>query len=83
MRPQLTGAAAVPLLLARSPADVWAAITCVSCGDTLPDAPPLGSGRCRPCRLAVSLIAAVFHRTWGRQVDLPANQLGPGWRERA
>lgn len=62
MRPQLTGAAAVPLLLARRPEGACAANACIACGDSLPEVPPLGSGRCRPCRVAVSLVATAFLR---------------------
>ena len=63
MRPQLASAAAMPLLLARPHAGAFAVNACISCGDPLTELPPpLGSGRCRPCRVAVSLIAAAFLR---------------------
>lgn len=55
---QLTGAAAVPLLVARP--GTFAVKSCTSCGDALLEAPLLGSGRCRPCRAAASVVAARF-----------------------
>ena len=56
------------VLAARRHAGAFAVNACISCGDPLPEAPPLGSGRCRPCRVAVSLVAAAFLR----QTPVPA-----------
>jgi hypothetical protein len=70
----------MPFLVARP--GTFAVNSCVSCGDPLSEAPTIGAGRCRPCRVAVSLVAAAFLRQTPSSADArPAtrDEDGPSW----
>src|SRR5437867_5064291 len=56
MRPQVPPPpAAIPVLMARP--DVTGAVgCCMSCSDSLPTVPEIGTGVCDPCRVAASLV---------------------------